>query len=87
MSKITNEESNIQNSKRHSNDTGSPEVQIAQLTERIDHLKKHFKAHAKDLHSRRGLISMTNRRRKLQRYLEKKNPAASVQLTKKQKMN
>ena len=53
-------------------DTGSPEVQIAILTERINNLTDHMKTHAKDFHSRRGLISMVNRRRKLLDYLKKK---------------
>lgn len=54
------------------NDTGSPEVQIAVLTERINNLTDHMKTHAKDFHSRRGLISMVNKRRRLLDYLKKK---------------
>ncbi len=53
-------------------DTGSPEVQIAILTERINNLTEHMKTHGKDFHSRRGLISMVNKRRKLLDYLKKK---------------
>lgn len=53
-------------------DTGSPEVQIAILTERINNLTEHMKGHIKDFHSRRGLISMVNRRRRLLDYLKKK---------------
>jgi small subunit ribosomal protein S15 len=56
-----------------SGDTGSPEVQVAVLTERIVNLTEHFKSHNKDLHSRRGLIRMVNRRRSLLDYLKRKN--------------
>ena len=55
-------------------DTGSPEVQIAILTERINGLSDHFKEHKKDNHSRRGLLKMVSRRRKLLDYLKGKNP-------------
>lgn len=54
-------------------DTGSPEVQIALLTARITELTEHLKMHKKDFHSRRGLISMVNRRRKLMNYLKSVN--------------
>ncbi len=50
-------------------DTGSPEVQIAVLTERIKHMTEHLKTHPKDVHSTRGLVAMVNRRRKLLNYL------------------
>ena len=53
------------------NDTGSPEVQIAILTERITNLTEHFKSHAKDNHSRRGLLKMVSQRRSLLDYLKK----------------
>lgn len=56
---------------RHSTDTGSPEVQIALLTTRINELQEHFKVHAKDHHSRRGLIDMVSNRRKLLKYLKR----------------
>ena len=56
-------------------DTGSPEVQIAILTERIVNLTEHFKTHAKDNHSRRGLLMMVNNRRSLLDYLKKKDDA------------
>ena len=56
-------------------DTGSPEVQVAILTERILNLTEHFKTHKKDVHSRRGLIRMINRRRSLLDYLKRKNNA------------
>ena len=55
------------------NDTGSPEVQIAILTERINNLTGHFKSHHKDNHSRRGLLAMVNKRRSLLDYLKKKD--------------
>jgi small subunit ribosomal protein S15 len=53
------------------NDTGSPEVQIAILTERINNLTEHFKTHEKDHHSRRGLLKLVGQRRKLLNYLQK----------------
>ena len=56
---------------RAGNDTGSPEVQIALLTERINSLGEHFKAHVKDFHSRRGLLKMVSQRRKLLDYLKR----------------
>jgi small subunit ribosomal protein S15 len=56
-------------------DTGSPEVQIALLSEKITKLAEHLKAHKKDNHSRRGLISMVSKRRRLLFYLQKKDPA------------
>lgn len=55
------------------NDTGSPEVQVAVLTERIVNLTEHFKGHAKDNHSRRGLLKMVSQRRSLLDYLKKTN--------------
>ncbi len=55
------------------NDTGSPEVQIALLTYRINHLTEHLKVHKKDHHSRRGLLKMVGQRRKLLNYLKKKD--------------
>ena len=58
---------------RAKNDTGSPEVQVALLTARINDLTGHFKAHAKDHHSRRGLLKMVSRRRKLLDYLKRTN--------------
>ncbi len=57
--------------KRHDNDTGSPEVQIALLTWRINHLNDHLKTHKKDYHSRRGLLMMVGQRRGLLNYLTK----------------
>ncbi len=55
------------------NDTGSPEVQVALLTQRINHLTEHFKTHVKDHHSRRGLLRMVSLRRKLLDYLKQKD--------------
>jgi small subunit ribosomal protein S15 len=59
---------------RAQGDTGSPEVQVALLTNRINYLTGHFKEHAKDHHSRRGLLRMVSRRRKLLDYLKGKSP-------------
>ena len=56
---------------RHEGDTGSPEVQVALLTERINHLNEHLKTHKKDHHSRRGLLLMVGQRRGLLDYLKK----------------
>ena len=63
----------IEDNKRGANDTGSPEVQVALLTARIETLQGHFKAHKQDHHSRRGLLMMVNRRRSLLDYLKKKD--------------
>ena len=57
----------------HEGDTGSPEVQIALLTERINHLTEHLKTHQKDNHSRRGLLKMVGQRRGLLNYLKEKD--------------
>jgi small subunit ribosomal protein S15 len=59
--------------KRHDVDTGSPEVQIALLTERLSGLSEHFKVHTKDHHSRRGLLRIVSKRRRLLDYLKKKD--------------
>ncbi|MFL9922662.1 30S ribosomal protein S15 [Herbaspirillum lusitanum] len=63
----------ITDNARGTNDTGSPEVQVALLTARINDLNGHFKAHSKDHHSRRGLIKMVNRRKSLLSYLKGKD--------------
>jgi len=57
----------------HPSDTGSPEVQIALLSERITYLTEHFKSHKKDHHSRRGLLKLVGQRRQLLNYLKRKN--------------
>ena len=57
----------------HEGDTGSPEVQVALLTDRINHLNEHLKVHAKDHHSRRGLLKMVGQRRGLLNYLKEKD--------------
>lgn len=59
--------------KKHDNDSGSPEVQIALLTERLNTLSGHFKTHGKDHHSRRGLLKMVGQRKRLLAYLKKKD--------------
>jgi small subunit ribosomal protein S15 len=59
--------------KQHEKDTGSPEVQIAILSNRIGYLTEHFKTHAKDHHSRRGLLKLVSQRRKLLDYVKSKN--------------
>ncbi|MBQ1947640.1 MAG: 30S ribosomal protein S15 [Clostridia bacterium] len=63
----------ITNHAIHEGDTGSPEVQIALLTERINHLNEHLKIHKKDHHSRRGLLKMVGQRRGLLSYLQKQD--------------
>ena len=63
----------IKEYRRDENDTGSPEVQIALLTERINELTEHLKIHKKDNHSRRGLLKMVGKRRNLLNYLAKKD--------------
>nr|PZN05280.1 MAG: 30S ribosomal protein S15 [Bacillota bacterium] len=63
----------IEKFRTHENDTGSPEVQIAILTERINQLTEHLKVHKKDHHSRRGLLKMVGKRRALLNYLKKKD--------------
>lgn len=65
----------IKSSARKSGDTGSPEVQIAILSERIANLTNHFKSHAKDNHSRRGLLKLVSTRRSLLDYIKKKDEA------------
>ncbi|MBU2101731.1 30S ribosomal protein S15 [Patescibacteria group bacterium] len=67
----------------HETDTGSPEIQIALTTRRIDELASHLKKHPKDKHSRRGLLGMVNRRRKLLKYFSEKSPSNYKKLIKK----
>jgi small subunit ribosomal protein S15 len=63
----------IEEYKQHATDTGSPEVQVALLTKRINELTEHFKVHTKDYHSRRGLMIMVGQRRRLLDYLKRKD--------------
>ena len=72
----------VEKYKRNDGDTGSPEVQIALLTENINKLQSHFKNHNKDHHSRTGLIRMVNLRRKLLAYLKRKNADTYSELIK-----
>jgi small subunit ribosomal protein S15 len=75
VNKMTNElkQQIMQEYAKHEGDTGSPEVQIAVLTQRINELTEHLKVHKKDHHSRRGLLMMVGRRRNLLAYLQKKD--------------
>lgn len=67
----------------HGTDTGSPEVQVALLSERISYLTEHFKTHAKDHHSRRGLLKLVGQRRRLLDYLKRKDNDKYADLIKK----
>lgn len=71
MSEAIDKQNIIEEYKMHDGDTGSCEVQIALLTARVNHLTEHLREHRKDYHSRRGLIKMTSRRRKLLDYLKR----------------
>jgi small subunit ribosomal protein S15 len=73
----------IKEAQTHEKDTGSPEVQIAILTKRIDELASHLKKNAKDNHSRRGLLQMVANRKAHMKYLERKNPKRYNALSKK----
>jgi small subunit ribosomal protein S15 len=70
----------IETHRVHEKDTGSPEVQIALLTERINELSDHFKTHAKDHHSRRGLLRIVSQRRRLLEYLRRNAPVRYQEL-------
>ena len=70
----------IQEHARSEGDTGSPEVQVAILSERISNLTEHFKSHAKDNHSRRGLLMLVNKRRSLLDYLKKEDAGRYAEL-------
>lgn len=72
----------IGNYRTHDSDTGSPEVQVAILSERINYLTEHFKTHAKDHHSRRGLLMLVGRRRRLLDYLKTKDTQRYADLIK-----
>ena len=70
----------IENYRTHNTDTGSPEVQIAILSERISYLTDHFKTHKKDHHSRRGLLKLVGRRRSLLDYLKRNDPSRYLEI-------
>ena len=70
---VKNKSDVIGSYRTHDSDTGSPEVQIALLTDRIEHLTGHFKVHAKDHHSRQGLLKMVGKRRRMLDYLKRKD--------------
>lgn len=71
----------IEKFKEHPKDTGSTSVQVALLTERINSLSEHLKKHKKDFHSRRGLLMLVGKRRRLLNYLKKKDPTTYKNLT------
>jgi len=70
---VENKEEIIREHQTHEGDTGSPEVQVAVLTKRISHLTDHVRIHKHDYHSRRGLLQMVGKRRRLLKYLQKKD--------------
>jgi small subunit ribosomal protein S15 len=70
---VENKEQIMQEYATHDGDTGSPEVQVAVLTTRIRHLTEHMREHKHDFHSRRGLLQMVGQRRRLLKYLQKKD--------------
>ncbi len=78
-----NKQEIINQNRTHDTDTGSPEVQIAILTDRINHLVEHLKTHKKDIHTRRGLLALVSRRRRLQHYLKRKSPERLAEISKK----
>ena len=73
MAVVENKDEIIRNYAAHEGDTGSSEVQVAVLTERIRHLTEHLRVHIHDFHSRRGLLKMVGKRRRLLKYLQKKD--------------
>jgi small subunit ribosomal protein S15 len=73
----------IGNYRTHAADTGSPEVQVALLSERINYLTEHFKTHVKDHHSRRGLLKLVGQRRRLLDYLKRKDADRYAELIRK----
>ncbi len=73
MAVVENKEGIIQEHATHDGDTGSPEVQVALLTTRIWHLTEHLREHKHDFHSRRGLLKLVGQRRRLLKYLQKKD--------------
>jgi small subunit ribosomal protein S15 len=70
---VASKEQIISEYRRHDQDSGSPEVQVALITKRIEYLTEHFKSHAKDHHSRRGLLLLVGQRRRLLEYLRRKD--------------
>jgi len=83
MLKSKNKKKIVETHRVHEKDTGSAEVQIALLTKQIDTLTLHLKKHAKDNHSRRGLLKMVSKRKKFLEYLSKKNKPSYEKLIKK----
>ena len=73
MAVVENKEEIIHEHRAHEGDTGSPEVQVAVLTRRIAHLTEHLREHKHDYHSRRGLLKMVGKRRRLLKYVQKKD--------------
>ena len=73
MAVVESKDAIIQEYATHTGDTGSPEVQVALLTTRIQHLTEHLREHKHDFHSRRGLLKMVGRRRRLLKYLQKRD--------------
>ncbi len=73
MAVLEKKEVTIEEHRTHESDTGSPEVQVAVLTKRIVHLTDHMREHKHDFHSRRGLLQMVGKRRRLLKYLQKKD--------------
>ena len=82
----TKKRSVVEKTAVHETDTGSPEVQIALLTERIEEVSSHLKKHQKDIHSRRGLLQLVADRQKHMNYLQKKSPKRFNGLMKKLKL-
>lgn len=82
---LTNERKSelIGSFRKHESDTGSPEVQVALLSERISYLTEHFKTHVKDHHSRRGLLKLVGQRRRLLDYLKDKDADSYAELIRK----
>lgn len=76
----------VNDNKTSERDTGSPEVQVSLLTARIIYLTDHFKQHKKDVHSRRGLLTLVNKRKKLLKYLKSKESARYYSLIEKLKL-
>ncbi len=73
MAEVANKDTIVQEYATHEGDTGSPEVQVALLTARIRHLTDHMRVHKHDYHSRRGLLKLVGQRRRLLKYLQKKD--------------